>query len=66
MRDPRVDKLANSIVTYSCHVKPGDNVVIESHGDHQDEFIKALIREIYKAGANPFLWMYKMDIRREI
>ena len=66
MRDPRVDKLAHSIVTYSCKVQPGDKVVIESHGDHQDEFVKALIREIYAAGASPFLWMYKMDIRREI
>ena len=66
MRDPRVEKLAHSIVTYSCNIQPGERVVIESHGDHQDDFIKALIREIYAAGASPFLWMYKMDIRREI
>lgn len=66
MRDPRIEKLAHNIVTYSCNIQPGENVIIESHGDHQDDFIKALIREIYAAGANPFLWMYKMDIRREL
>lgn len=66
MRDPRTDRLAHSIVNYSCNIQPGEKVIIESHGDHQDAFIKALIREIYAAGASPFLWMYKMDIRREI
>lgn len=66
MKDPRVEKLAHNIVHYSCHVQPGQNVIIESHGDQQDEFIKALIREIYAMGASPFLWMYKMDVRREM
>ncbi len=66
MKDSRVDKLANMIVNYSCQVQPGENVLIESHGDQQDLFIKALIREIYAAGGNPFLWMYKMDVRREM
>ncbi len=66
MKDPRIDKLARSIVNYSCKVQPGENVIIESHGDQQDAFVKALIREISAAGGRPFLWMYKMDVRREI
>ena len=66
MRDPRVDLLAHRIVNISCGIEPGDNVMIESHGDQQDAFIKALIREIRAAGGNPFLFMYKMDIRREM
>lgn len=66
MRDPRVKNLAHSIVTYSCNVQPGENVLIESLGSHQDDFVKELIREIYAAGANPFLWMYDMSIRREM
>ena len=62
MKDPRIDKLSRSIVNYSCKVQPGENVIIESHGDQQDGFVKALIREISAAGGRPFLWMYKMDV----
>lgn len=40
MKDPRVEKLAHNIVHYSCHVQPGQNVIIESHGDQQDEFVR--------------------------
>ena len=66
MRDPRVEQLAHNVIHNSCNIQAGENVLIESHGDHQDDFLKALIREIYAVGANPFLWSYKMDIRREL
>ncbi len=66
MKDPRIEQLANLLVNYSCKVQPGERVLIESHGDQQDDFVKALIRKVYEAGASPFLWIHKMDIRREM
>ena len=30
MRDPRVDRMAENIVNYSCKIVPGDKVMIES------------------------------------
>ena len=29
MRDPRVDRMAENIVNYSCKIAPGDKVMIE-------------------------------------
>ena len=66
MKDPRVEKMAESIVTYSCGIKPGDKVVIESYGDHNYDLVKALIRKVYAAGGSPFLWLKKMDVHREL
>lgn len=66
MRDPRVDRMAENIVNYSCKIAPGDKVMIESQGDHNDDLVKALIRAIYAAGGMPFVYLRKMDIQREL
>ena len=66
MRDPRVDRMAENIVNYSCKIVPGDKVMIESQGDHNDDLVKALIRAIYAAGGMPFVYLRKMDIQREL
>lgn len=66
MRDARVDKMAHNIVTYSCNVQPGENVVIESFGNHNYDLVKALIREVYAAGGSPFLWIRTMELQREL
>ncbi|MEE1200200.1 MAG: aminopeptidase [Christensenellales bacterium] len=55
MRDVRVDKLANMLVNYSVSAKPGDNVLVEVT-DCPTVMTTALIREIYAAGAVPFVW----------
>ena len=31
MQDPRIDKLAEILVTYSCRVQRGENVLIEAY-----------------------------------
>jgi aminopeptidase len=40
-------------------------VLIESIGDN-DELVKALIKGVYKAGGNPFVWLGRRSIDREI
>lgn len=56
MMDSRIEKLANILVTFSTEVKPGENVLISS-GNGNDMLVKALVREVYKAGGRPFVWL---------
>ena len=66
MRDPRIDKFADSIVNYSCRVQPGEKVLIETYDETPDDLVKAVIRSVYAAGGIVYTKIYKMDIRREM
>ena len=65
MFDPRILKLASGLVNFSCAVKPGENVLIQSIGGNED-LTRALIKEVYKAGGVPFLWLEDKSLDREI
>lgn len=65
MFDPRILKLADGLVNFSCAVKPGENVLIQSIGGNED-LTRALIKEVYKAGGVPFLWLEDKCLDREI
>jgi aminopeptidase len=65
MFDPRVLKLADGLVNFSCTVQPGENVLVESIGGN-DDLTRALIKAVYKAGGNPFLWLGDKSFDREI
>ena len=65
MFDPRILKLAEGLVHFSCAVKPGENVLIESIGGN-DDLTRALIKEVYKADAVPFLWLGDKAFDREL
>lgn len=54
MTDPRVERLADVLVGYSCDAKPGENVLVEGY-DIPDEVITALVRRIVAAGARPYV-----------
>ena len=56
MFDPRIQKLAHNLVNYSCNLQKGENILIESIGGNED-LTRALIKEVYSVGGNPFLWM---------
>ena len=49
MTDPRLDKLARTLIRYSCNVQPGEFVLIEAI-DIPHAFTKSLIRETTDAG----------------
>lgn len=54
MKDPRIRKLAEILVSYSIELKPGEKVLIELSGNGihlADEIIK----QIYKVGGMPFV-----------
>lgn len=49
----------------SCDLKPGENILIESIGGNED-LTRALIKEVYAAGGNPFLWLSDKAFDREL
>ena len=59
--DPRVEKLARTLVG----VRPGDKVLVEARNGGED-LVKALVREIYAAGGEPFVWLRRTQIEREL
>jgi Leucyl aminopeptidase (aminopeptidase T) len=63
MLDPRVKKLAYNLINYSCSVKPGERVLIESTG-FELPLSKELIRETYKAGGIPFVTIKNDELKR--
>ncbi|MEG1524396.1 MAG: aminopeptidase [Clostridia bacterium] len=65
MFDPRILKLADGLVNFSCHVQKGENVLIESIGGC-DDLAKALIKAVYQAGGNPFVWLGDKAIDRDM
>ena len=65
MFDPRIKVLAANLVRYSCSVKPGENVLIESIGGN-DDLTRALIKEVYAAGGQPFLMLGDKAMDREL
>lgn len=65
MKDPRIQRLADVIVNYSCTLKAGENMLIESIGGN-DELVRALVEEAYKAGGVPFVRTEDMENRRAL
>lgn len=65
MKDPRMLTLAHNLVNYSCQVQPGEKVLIESIGVQRD-FVCALVEEVYKAGALPFVTLKEPAVERAL
>ena len=63
--DPRVQKLAENLIRFSTRVQPGDNVLIQARNE-TDALVRALIRETYAAGGNPFVWLNNTSVEREL
>lgn len=67
MKDPRIEKLAKTIVNYSCKLKKGEKVLIKSYGvGDERNLVAAIINEVYKAEASPFVWNHDPYIMREL
>ena len=65
MTDPRVEKLASVLTNYSCGVRPGDNVLVESI-DVPYFFTKTLVSAIKSAGGKPFVLLKSVEINRAL
>lgn len=65
MNDPRIELLAQNIIGYSVELKKGEKILIEIAG-LEIPLARALIREAYKVGAEPFLSISNNTLHREI
>ena len=65
MTDPRIETLAKNLVNYSCGVRPGEKVLIETKG-YELPLTKALVREVYMAGGLPFVTIKNDEILRAL
>lgn len=63
MLDPRMTKLAELLVNYSCGARPGDKILIEAI-DIPHAFTNELIRVTSQAGAIPLLKLDSNVVRR--
>ena len=65
MLDPRYTRLANLLINYSCAVKPGDFVLIESI-DIPHDFTKEMVRVCAAAGGRPLVMLKSNEINRAL
>jgi aminopeptidase len=65
MVDPRITKLADTLVNYSCAVKPGEKILIEAI-DVPHEFTIECVRLARKAGCDPLVLLKSNWINRAL
>ena len=64
MKDLRIEKLANTLLTYSIQLKKGDNILIELLGEDGLPLAKELIKKAEELGARPFFNIINYELLR--
>ncbi|MCY2953843.1 MAG: aminopeptidase [Planctomycetota bacterium] len=65
MTDPRVEKLTDVLIHYSCGLKSGENILIEAI-DVPHSFTKALVKAAKEAGGRPIVLLKAVEINRAL
>jgi aminopeptidase len=65
MTDPRIERLANLLVNYSCGLKRGEFILIEAF-DVPHEFTIALVRAAHTAGGRPVTLLKSNAVHRAL
>ena len=65
MIDPRITRLADTLVSYSCAVKAGDKILIEAI-DIPIEFVIECVRLANEAGGHPFVLLKSNRVNRAL
>lgn len=63
MKDPRIQKLAENLITYSVNLQPGERILIEAIG-FETPLVKELVTQAYKAGGIPFITVKNNELLR--
>ncbi len=61
--DPRIQTLAQNLISYSTSLKQGEKILIEMFDDALP-LAKAIVQEVYKVGAVPFLSLKNNQLQR--
>ncbi len=64
MRDTRIEKLANNLLTYSVNIQKDDNILIEVLGEDGMELAKELIKRAEELGAKPYFNIINYELLR--
>lgn len=64
--DPRIKKLADVLVNYSCKVQKGEKVLVSYEGESTKPLARQIIKEIYAKGGYPYTEIRDSSITREI
>ena len=64
MKDLRIEKLANNLLTYSVNIQKGDNILIEVLGEDGIPLAKELIRKAEELGAKPYFNIINYELLR--
>ena len=64
-KDPRIIRLAQGLVNYSCRVQEDERVLIETTGIPED-FTCALVEAVYDAGGVPLLQLHQPRVERAL
>jgi aminopeptidase len=65
MTDPRIERLADVLVNYSCAVKPGETILVEAI-DVPNAFTTALVRAATRAGGRPLVLLKSNEVSRAL
>ena len=65
MHDPRLDKLAEVLLSHSTELQPGESILIEGF-DMPEEMLIVLIRHVRERGGIPLVSFKKNRIQREL
>jgi aminopeptidase len=65
MTDPRMERLAELLINYSCAVKPGEAILIEAI-DIPHEFTRALVARAAAAGGRPLVLLKSNLVNRAL
>lgn len=65
MLDPRITKLADNLVNYSCAVQPGEKLLLEAI-DIPHEFTTEVVRLVAEKGAHPLVLLKSNQVDRAL
>lgn len=65
MIDPRITRLAETLIHYSCDLQPDEKILIEAV-DVPDEFTCELVRLAHEAGAHPNVFLKSKQVMRRL
>ncbi|CAM3520789.1 MULTISPECIES: aminopeptidase [Saccharibacillus] len=66
MTDPRLQRLARTVVQYSASVQPGENVLIRALDVHDADILAPFIDEIHAAGGHAFVDVSDYAVNRRM
>ena len=64
MKDPRIEKLAHNLLTYSIDLKENDNLLIEVLGEEGMPLAKELMRQAEQMKARPYFNIVNYELLR--